>query len=54
LFFPSYQPKGETTYSYLLKVTHAGRFTIPPARIEPMYSPGVVSATQQSLLEVQP
>lgn len=53
-FFPYYLPKGESAYGYLLKVTHAGRFTVPPARIEPMYEPGVVSATQQSLLEVQP
>lgn len=53
-FFPSHLPKGETTYSYLLKLTHSGRFVIPPARVEPMYSPGVVSATPQGLLEVKP
>jgi uncharacterized protein YfaS (alpha-2-macroglobulin family) len=53
-FFPSYLPKGQTAYSYLLKVTHAGRFVIPPARIEPMYSPGTFSATAQGQLEVQP
>jgi uncharacterized protein YfaS (alpha-2-macroglobulin family) len=53
-FFPTYLPRGQTTYTYLLKVTHAGRFTVSPARVEPMYEPGVVSTTGPFTLEVQP
>jgi hypothetical protein len=53
-FFPSHLGKGQTAFSYLLKVTHAGRFVVPPARLEPMYTPGLVAATPQGLLEVRP
>lgn len=53
-FFPTWLRKGESTFTYLLKVTHAGRFAAPPARVEPMYEPGVLSSSAPFTLEVNP
>lgn len=53
-YFPTWLTKDGAEYTYLIRVTNAGRFNIPPARIEPMYRPGYVSATGATVLEVQP
>ena len=45
--------RGETQYSYLLKVVNPGRFHLPPARIEPMYQPGVFATSDARTLEVK-
>lgn len=40
-------------YFYLLKVVNPGVFQVSPARIQPMYQPGVMATTEARRLEVQ-
>jgi uncharacterized protein YfaS (alpha-2-macroglobulin family) len=47
-------PQDMKQFTYLLKVTNAGRFAISPARVTPMYQPQVMTATEARTLEVQP
>jgi uncharacterized protein YfaS (alpha-2-macroglobulin family) len=49
VFFRDRLPGGRLDLWYLLKVTTPGRFTAMPARITPMYAPGVGASS-----EVQP
>ncbi|MDZ4797241.1 MAG: MG2 domain-containing protein [Bryobacteraceae bacterium] len=51
--FQHWFPKGESEQSYLLKVVNAGRFRIPPARVEPMYQPGIFATSDSRTLEVR-
>jgi uncharacterized protein YfaS (alpha-2-macroglobulin family) len=46
-------PAGQQEYFYLLKVVNPGAFQISPARVQPMYQPGVVSTTESRRLEVK-
>ena len=34
-------PRGRFTVSYALRLNGAGRFSLPPTRVEAMYSPSV-------------
>lgn len=52
-YFPTYLDKQGMEYTYLLRVTNAGVFHIPPARVEPMYRPGYISSSAAYVLEVQ-
>jgi hypothetical protein len=38
---------------YLLRVSHAGRFALPPAKAECMYAPDVFGRTSASVIEVK-
>jgi uncharacterized protein YfaS (alpha-2-macroglobulin family) len=44
--------EGQHDYFYLLKVVNPGMFTAPPARIGPMYQPGVMATTESRRLGV--
>ena len=37
-------PRGTTTVSYTLRLNGAGRFSLPPSRVEAMYSPAIRAA----------
>jgi uncharacterized protein YfaS (alpha-2-macroglobulin family) len=39
--FFSWLPKGKLTVSYLVRLNGAGRFNLPPSRVEAMYSPAI-------------
>jgi uncharacterized protein YfaS (alpha-2-macroglobulin family) len=43
---------GRYEYVYLLKATTPGRFRAMPARLSPMYSPGVAATSAPQLVEV--
>jgi uncharacterized protein YfaS (alpha-2-macroglobulin family) len=39
--FFSWVPRGKLTVSYLVRLNAAGRFNLPPSRVEAMYSPAI-------------
>ena len=39
--FFSWVPQGKLTVSYLVRLNGAGRFSLPPSRVEAMYSPAI-------------
>lgn len=45
--------RGRREYFYLLKVVNAGKFTISPAQVGPMYQSTVTATTDAATLEVQ-
>jgi uncharacterized protein YfaS (alpha-2-macroglobulin family) len=47
-------PKGRTTVEYVVRVNGAGRFQLPPTRVEAMYSPEIHAAVPNSTLVVAP
>jgi alpha-2-macroglobulin len=47
-------PKGRTTVEYVLRVSGAGRFLLPPTRVEAMYSPEIHAALPNRPLVVAP
>ena len=51
--FQTYLPAGQHQYFYLLKVVNPGAFQMSPARIGPMYQPGVMATTESRRLEVK-
>ena len=51
--FQTWLPSGQHQYFYLLKVVNPGVFQISPARIGPMYQPGVMATTESRRLEVK-
>jgi uncharacterized protein YfaS (alpha-2-macroglobulin family) len=46
--------EGQTQYFYLLKVVNPGEFRASPARVQPMYQPQYLSATESRTLTVNP
>ena len=40
--FKTYFPQGQEQFFYLLKVVNPGTFQVSPARVQPMYQPGVL------------
>ena len=46
-------PQGQQDYLYLLKVVNPGKFRASPARVQPMYQPGIMATTANRDLEVQ-
>jgi uncharacterized protein YfaS (alpha-2-macroglobulin family) len=46
-------PQGQQQYFYLLKVVNPGVFQVSPARVQPMYNPGVMATTESRRLEVK-
>ena len=54
--WPSSRPgsrRASTQYFYLLKVVNPGAFHISPARVQPMYQPGLLATTESRRLEVK-
>jgi hypothetical protein len=47
-------PRGRTTVEYVLRINGAGRFQLPPTRVEAMYSPEIHAALPNSPLVVAP
>ncbi|MBV8895456.1 MAG: hypothetical protein JO051_03015 [Acidobacteriaceae bacterium] len=45
--------EGQQQYFYLLKVVNPGSFHVSPARVGPMYQPGVLATTESKTLEVR-
>jgi uncharacterized protein YfaS (alpha-2-macroglobulin family) len=52
--FQTFFNKGQQQYFYLLKVVNPGLFHVNPARVAPMYQPGVSATTESTILEVKP
>lgn len=51
--FQTWMPAGQHQCFYLLKVVNPGLFQVSPARIGPMYQPGVMATTESRRLEVK-
>jgi hypothetical protein len=51
--FQTYFNEGQQQYFYLLKVVNPGSFHASPARVGPMYQPGVMATTESKTLEVR-
>lgn len=49
-----WMPQGRTTVEYALRINGAGRFLLPPTRIEAMYSPEIHAALPNRPLVVEP
>jgi uncharacterized protein YfaS (alpha-2-macroglobulin family) len=53
LIFADTLLKGEYTYSYMVRATTSGKFSLPPAKVEEMYSPEVFGRSAQTEVEVK-
>jgi len=51
--FQTYFPQGQQQFFYLLKVVNPGAFQVSPARVGPMYQPGVMATSESRKLEVK-
>jgi uncharacterized protein YfaS (alpha-2-macroglobulin family) len=51
--FETFFPQGQQDYFYLLKVVNPGKFSVSPARVQPMYQPGVMATTGSLNLEAR-
>ena len=51
--FQTWMPQGQQTYFYLLKVVNPGSFQVSPAKVGPMYQPGVIATSESRRLEVK-
>ena len=51
--FQTYFPQGQQQYFYLLKVVNPGTFQVSPARVQPMYQPGVMATSDARRLEAK-
>jgi uncharacterized protein YfaS (alpha-2-macroglobulin family) len=51
--FQTWFPRGQQQYFYVLKVVNPGVFQASPARVQPMYQPGVMATTEAFRLEVK-
>jgi uncharacterized protein YfaS (alpha-2-macroglobulin family) len=47
-------PRGRHVIEYTLRLNSAGRFQLPPSRIESMYAPESFGELPNSTLEVRP
>ncbi|HNY90861.1 MAG TPA: MG2 domain-containing protein [bacterium] len=53
LLFADWLPEGAHSYSYLMRATTPGTFTLPPARAEEMYKPEVYGRTTGGELRIE-
>jgi alpha-2-macroglobulin len=51
--FQTWFPQGQRQYFYLLKVVNPGQFQVSPAKVQPMYQPGVLATSESRRLEVK-
>ena len=47
-------PAGHYTVSYVLRLNGAGRFGLPPSRVQAMYSPSIYAALPNAPVVVGP
>ena len=52
-FFNYSFPRGQSEYTYLLKVVNPGVFRVSPTRVEPMYQPQYLSTSQAATVTVK-
>jgi uncharacterized protein YfaS (alpha-2-macroglobulin family) len=52
-FFNYYFPRGQSEYTYLLKVVNPGVFRVSPTRVEPMYQPQYLSTSDAATVTVK-
>ena len=53
LLFADYLPAGVSTFTYLVRVTSFGTFSMPSTRAEGMYEPEVFGQTSSRVITVQ-
>ncbi len=46
-------PQGEHEFSYILRVTSKGTFSVPPTKVEEMYNPEVFGTTKGEIVKVE-
>ena len=46
-------PRGQSEYTYLLKVVNPGEFRVSPTRVEPMYQPRVSVHERRATVSVK-
>jgi uncharacterized protein YfaS (alpha-2-macroglobulin family) len=51
--FDRHFAEGQKRFFYVLKVVNPGAFHISPARVAPMYQPGILATTESKTLEVR-
>ena len=51
--FQTYFPQGQAQYFYLLKVVNPGVFQVSPARVGPMYQPGIMATSDARRVEAK-
>ena len=47
-------PRGRWRIEYTLRLNNAGRYALPPSRIEAMYAPDVYGELPNAPLQVEP
>jgi uncharacterized protein YfaS (alpha-2-macroglobulin family) len=52
-FFNYWFPRGQSEYTYLLKVVNSGVFRVSPTRVEPMYQPQYLSTSDAITVTVK-
>jgi len=52
-FFNYWFPRGQSEYTYLLKVVNPGVFRVSPTRVEPMYQPQYLSTSDALTVTVK-
>jgi uncharacterized protein YfaS (alpha-2-macroglobulin family) len=52
-FFNYYFRRGQSEYTYLLKVVNPGVFRVSPTRVEPMYQPQYMSTSDAATMTVK-
>jgi uncharacterized protein YfaS (alpha-2-macroglobulin family) len=50
----SYLPRGRHIIEYSLRLSNAGRFALPPTRVEALYAPEIFGELPNAALEVAP
>jgi alpha-2-macroglobulin len=51
--FDRHFEEGQKRFFYVLKVVNPGAFHVSPARVGPMYQPGIIATTESKVLEVR-
>ncbi len=52
-FFNYWFPRGQSEFTYLLKVVNPGVFRVSPTRVEPMYQPQYLSTSDAAMVTVK-
>ena len=53
LFFVDELPAGAHTFTHVVRATAAGRFVVPPARVEEMYTPETFGRTGARVITIR-
>jgi alpha-2-macroglobulin len=52
--YDAYAPKGPFTVEYTMRLNQAGRFLLPPTRVEALYAPEAFGEIPNAPIEVEP